>query len=99
MSVDSTSQYTLLSPSVGSNEYECCKQFELWCFHNSSIGIFREYSQNTWCKYLDCCSTCLEVKCNNVCSQFLVEIGKNTNKDYVNDDCLILCCCVSFILL
>jgi len=96
MSIDSVSQYTSLSP-IGSNDYECCKQFELWCFHNSSIGINREFGLNTWCKYLDCCSTCLEIKCNNCCSQFVVELCKNTTNN--EDECIILCCCVSYILM
>lgn len=95
---DSVSHYTLLPP-VGSNEYECCKQCELWCFHNSSLGIYREYGANTWCKYLDCCSTCLELTCNNFCSRFIVEVGKNTSKEFAEDECIILCCCVSYTLL
>lgn len=98
MYLDSNTQYTLLSP-IGSNNYECCKKCELWCFHNSSIGIFREYGPNTWFRYFDCCSSCLELRCNNCCSQFLVELCKNTNREYIDDECLILCCCVSFILL
>jgi hypothetical protein len=94
----SETEYTLISqPNI--NKLYCCDNFELWCFQNSSIGIFREYGTNTWCRCLDCCSTCLELHCNNCFSQSLVELCKNTHKEYIDDDCTILCCCISFILL
>lgn len=82
--------YTRLSEQ----DLNCCEKFDLWCFHHSSLGIFREHGANTWCTCFDCCSSCLELQCNNECSRFLVELGSNSN-----DDCIVLCCCVSYTLL
>ncbi len=95
MNDDTNSYYTLL-PHSTSNDVNYC---DLWCFHNSSLGIFREHGVNTWFRCLDCCSTCLELQCNNSFSHFLIDLCKNKSKEHIDDDCIILCCCISYTLL
>uniref|UniRef100_A0A6C0ISE6 Kazal-like domain-containing protein n=1 Tax=viral metagenome TaxID=1070528 RepID=A0A6C0ISE6_9ZZZZ len=97
MNTNSVSPYTLL-PHQDSKVMNCCEKCDVWCFHHSSLGTIREYGANTWFRYLDCCSTCLELQCDNICSHCLVEICQNTSNEYV-DDCVVLCCCVSYTLI
>jgi hypothetical protein len=53
--------------------YTCCccikNHHFLWCFFNSSICINKTYSeqQTIYCKCLDCCAGCLELKVKNCC--------------------------------
>ncbi len=76
------------------NDYNCCAKCDLWCFHNSSLGLLSEYGPNTWCRCLDCCSSCFEyrIKCFSDMKKHIV----NNSEEY---PCEVLCCCVTCIVL
>ncbi len=79
--------------NMDKNNFNCCEKCDLWCFHNSSIGLYTEHGSNTWCKCFDCCSTCFEYKVN------LFSENEKIISNNDDDLCEILCCCITFIIL
>jgi hypothetical protein len=88
MSDISVYEYTQMN-----NDYNCCAKCELWCFHNSSLGLLSEYGPNTWCRCLDCCASCFEYRIK--CFSETKHIVNNSEED----PCEVLCCCITCLIL
>ena len=76
------------SDEYKSNTDNCCSDYNFmrWYFFNSTPGIsvYYEDDKNVYCRCLDCCSNCLEIK---------------TSKCYLcsNSICTLCCCSLIFV--